>query len=130
MGVHGPAQLIDHAGNRCPEIAIHALAELGPVYREAARLLQTKGAFMLVGYHPFFLLNGMLTHFHGPDGSATAIESHVHLFADHFRAARQADLALVELDECLIDEAWLATKPKWRRYLGWPASFAMVYRKG
>ena len=84
---------------------------------------------MLIGYHPFFLLNGLATHFHGADGAAVAIESYVHLFADHIRAAAAAGLSLIELDECLIDEEWLASKPKWQPYLGWPVSFAMVCRK-
>jgi len=84
---------------------------------------------MLIGYHPFFLLNGLATHFHRADGAAVAIESYVHLFADHIRAAAAAGLSLIELDECLIDEEWLASKPKWQPYLGWPVSFAMVCRK-
>jgi hypothetical protein len=53
----------------------------------------------------------------------------VHQLSDHFAAGRDAGLALVEFRECIIDEAWLKTKPKWRPYLNWPASFAMVWRK-
>ena len=61
---------------------------------------------------------------------AVAIKSYVHLFADHFRAGTEAGLRLVELEECVIDEAWLESKPKWRRYLNWPVSFALVWRRG
>lgn len=110
-------------------LADEHLATLAPVYREAARLLAPGGAFLLIGYHPFFLMNGMPTHFHRADGAAVTIESHVHLFSDHFAAGRGAALVLDEFRECVIDEAWLATKPKWRPYLHWPVSFALVWRR-
>jgi len=110
-------------------LADEHLEHLTPVYREAARLLAPGGAFLLVGYHPFFLMNGMPTHYHRPDGEAVTIRSYVHLFSEHFAAAQDAGLALVEFQECVIDEAWLKTKPKWRKYLRWPVSFALVWRR-
>jgi hypothetical protein len=39
-------------------------------------------------------------------------------------------LQLVEFRECVIDEKWLLAKPKWREYLNWPVSFALVWRRG
>lgn len=111
-------------------LADEHLATLGPVYREAARVLRPGGAFLLIGYHPFFLMNGMPTHYHRPGGEAVTIESHVHLFSEHFEAGRAAGLTLDEMQECVIDEAWLVTKPKWRPYLHWPVSFALVWRRG
>jgi SAM-dependent methyltransferase len=108
-------------------LADEHLADLAPAYRTAARLLRQGGQFLLLGYHPFFLMNGLLTHFHRGDGEAVTIESYVHLFSEHFDSARQAGLSFAELKECVIDEAWLATKPKWRHYLGWPVSFALVW---
>ena len=83
---------------------------------------------MLVGYHPHFLMSGIPTHFNRADGSAVAIESHVHLLSDHVKAAHASGFALLEMDEGVIDEAWLAKKPKWRSYAGRPVSFAMVWR--
>jgi SAM-dependent methyltransferase len=110
-------------------LADEHLAELGPVYAEAARLLAPGGTFVLLGYHPFFLMNGMPTHYHRGDGEAVTIESHVHLFSDHFAAAGRAGLTLAEFQECVIDEDWLKTKPKWRQHLGWPISFVLVWRR-
>jgi SAM-dependent methyltransferase len=110
-------------------LADEHLATLAPVYREAARLLAPGGRFVLVGYHPFFLINGQATHFHRASGEAVAIKSYIHLFSDHHHAGQDAGLSLIELQECVIDEAWLATKPKWRPYLNWPVSFAMVWSK-
>jgi SAM-dependent methyltransferase len=110
-------------------LADEHLARLAPAYYEAARLLAPGGKFLLVGYHPFFLINGLVTHFHRAGGEAVTIRSYVHLPSDHFRAGRDAGLALEAFDECVIDDEWLTTKPKWRRYLNWPVSFAIVWKK-
>ncbi len=110
-------------------LADEHLADIEPAYREAARLLAPGGRFVLIGYHPFFLMNGLVTHFHRAGGDAVTIKSYVHLPSDHFRAGGKAGLTPVAFDECVIDEDWLKTKPKWRRYLNWPVSFAMVWEK-
>lgn len=137
-GVYRRLALADVAASGLPSTAYglctmilvdEHLAVLPPAYREASRLLRPGGAFVLVGYHPYFLMNGLITHFHRADGEAVAIRSYVHQLSDHFAAGGDAGLSLVEFRECLIDEAWLVTKPKWRPYLNWPASFAMVWRK-
>jgi hypothetical protein len=94
-----------------------------------ARILAHDGKFVLVGYHPFFLMNGIPTHYHRSDGEAVAIESHVHLFSEHFYAGTEAGFVLNEFRECIIDEKWLLTRPKWREYLGWPVSFALVWSR-
>jgi SAM-dependent methyltransferase len=111
-------------------LADEHLAGLRPVYAEAARLLRSGGAFVLIGYHPFFLMNGTPTHYHRADGEAVTIESHVHLFSEHYSAGRHAGLALIEFKESVIDEEWLKSKPKWRKFLHWPVSFALVWRRG
>jgi len=110
-------------------LADEHMADLAPIYREAARLLAPGGRFVLVGFHPWFLMSGMPTHFDRAPGEPVAIESHVHLFADHVRAAHAAGLRLAELDEGVIDEAWLAVKPKWAARRDRPVSFAMVWEK-
>ena len=116
------------------DLAIQVLADehlpdLAPLYAEAARLTTRAGRFVLVGYHPLFLLMGIPTHFDDADGEPVAIESYVHLFRDHFRAARGAGWQLAELDEGVIDEAWLAKKPKWAKYRDRPVSFLMAWEK-
>lgn len=109
-------------------LADEHLSELGPVYREAARLLAEDGHFVLIGYHPFFLMQGTPTHYHRKDDEPIAIQSYVHLFSEHFDAAGKAGLEVLEFRECVIDEKSLASKPKWREYLNWPVSFALVWR--
>lgn len=105
------------------------LPELDSLYREAHRLLGPHGTFVLVGYHPFFIMaSGMPTHFDGPDGEPVAIETWVHLPGEHLAAARSAGFAAVELCEAVIDDEWIARKPKWERFRDWPVSFAWVWQ--
>lgn len=110
-------------------LADEHLPELPPLYQEAARLSRPIGRFVLVGYHPQFLMNGIPTHFERRDGEPVAIESHVHLFSAHVQAAHGAGWTLLEMDEGVVDDAWIAKKPKWARYRFHPVSFAMVWRK-
>jgi SAM-dependent methyltransferase len=110
-------------------LADEHLAELQPLYEEAARLSRPGGRFVLVGYHPQFLMNGIPTHFDRSDGQSMAIESHVHLLSDHVKAAQASGWALLEMDEGVVDDVWLEKKPKWRRYAGQPVSFAMVWAR-
>ena len=110
-------------------LADEHLAELLPLYREAARLAAAGGVFVIVGYHPHFLMNGIPTHFEREDGAPVAIESHVHLFSEHVQAAHRTGWTLLEMDEGVVDDAWIAKKPKWARHRFHPVSFTMVWRK-
>ena len=110
-------------------LADEHLADLTPVYQEAARLLVPEGYFILIGYHPFFLMGGTPTHYHRVDGEAVTIRCYVHLFSEHHQAATEAGLELIEFRERLIDEEWLQNKAKWRAYRHWPVSFALVWHR-
>src|SRR5207249_7539532 len=90
------------------------LPELIELYVEARRLLVSGGVFIVVGYHPYFIMAaGMPTHFDGPDGQPIAIETYVHLPSAHVSAARASGLVATEMHEGVIDEAWIRRKPKW-----------------
>jgi SAM-dependent methyltransferase len=107
------------------------LADLRPLYREAARLVRAGGSHVLVGYHPHFIMTtGIPTHFDRRPGESVAIETYIHLLSDHVAAARAAGLALVEMRERLVDDRWIALKPRWAPYRSHPVSQAMVWRKG
>ncbi len=110
-------------------LADEHLKSLEPLYREAARLTRTSGYFVIVGYHPHFLMEGNITHFHREDGEPIAIESYVHLLSDHVKAAHKTGWLLREMDEGLIDEDWVRKKPKWKSYRNRPVSFLMVWEK-
>jgi hypothetical protein len=51
------------------------------------------------------------------------------LFSDHVKGAHAAGWELREMHEGVVDEEWLAKKPQWKRLLGHPVSFAIVWRK-
>jgi SAM-dependent methyltransferase len=106
------------------------LSELEPLYQEGARLAVEGGQLILVGYHPYFIMAaGMPTHYNSRSGEPLAIETHVHLMSDHVAAATVTDWQLREMKERLIDDAWVALKPKWERFRHHPISFAMVWEK-
>jgi SAM-dependent methyltransferase len=110
-------------------LAISHVPELLPAYREAHRLLRPGGWLILIGYHPFFLLAGIPTHFHDRNHEPIAIQNHVHLIGDHVNAGASLGLVLLEMRERIVDRAWVSQAPSWERHLHKPASFAMVWRK-
>jgi SAM-dependent methyltransferase len=105
------------------------LAELGPLYTEVRRLLAPGGFFVLVGFHPFFIMtSGMPTHFEHPERGSVAVETNIHLLSDHVSAGRAVGLELVEMHERLVDDEWIALKPSWEKRRDWPISFALVWQ--
>lgn len=110
-------------------LADEHLPELSPLYREAARLTRPRGIFVMVGFHPQFLMAGIPTHFNRAPGEPITIRSYVHLLSDHVKAAFGAGWSLLEMDEGLVDDVWLQKKPKWKSYFGTPVSFSMVWQK-
>ncbi|NIR48228.1 class I SAM-dependent methyltransferase [candidate division KSB1 bacterium] len=108
-------------------LADEHLEDLLPLYKEAWRLTRSGGNFVIVGYHPHFLMNGIITHFHRQDGEPVAIQSYVHLLSAHFKAAQRSGWRLIEMDEGVVDNEWLAKKPNWVKYANHPVSFSMVW---
>jgi SAM-dependent methyltransferase len=106
------------------------LQELRPLYREAWRLARPGGLFVLVAFHPHFIIaSGMPTHFTTSSGEPIAIATHVHLLSDQVTAALDAGWTLLEMREAVVDGRWLELKPKWERFRGHPVSAAFVWRR-
>ena len=110
-------------------LADEHLSEIGSLYREASRLCGTGAHFIIVGFHPFFLMQGIPTHFDRAPGESVTIRSYVHLMSDHVRAAQGAGFILADMDEGLVDDDWVARKPKWEAWRHRPVSFALVWTK-
>jgi SAM-dependent methyltransferase len=106
------------------------LPDLLPLYREAFRLARPGALLVLVAYHPHFIMaSGMPTHYRSASGEEVAIETHLHPISEQVTAALEAGWALAEMKERLIDDAWLALKPKWERLRGHPITAAFVWRR-
>jgi SAM-dependent methyltransferase len=106
------------------------LPDLRPLYAEAFRLARPGGLFVLVGMHPQFLMvSGMPTHFTSASGESVAITTHLRLISEQISAGLAHGWVLAEMREGVVDEDWLAVKPKWSEFLGHPVSFALVWRK-
>lgn len=106
------------------------LPDLAPLYTEAARLTGPGAHCVLVAYHPQFIIStGMPTHYTDAAGTSFAITTHVHLISEHVRAALTAGWNLVELREGVIDDRWIAVKPKWEKHRNLPISVAYVWRR-
>jgi SAM-dependent methyltransferase len=104
------------------------LHDLRSLYAEGARILRPGGVFVLLDYHPFFLLRGIPTHFDKADGESIAIENVVHFFSDHIASGRNENWTLIEMKERFVDEVWVAERPKMGPHLHQPISFAMVWQ--
>jgi SAM-dependent methyltransferase len=105
------------------------LPALEPLYAEAGRLARPDGHFVVVAFHPHFIMaTGMPTHFTGTSGEPVAIETHVHLISDHVRSGLEEGFTLAEMHEGVIDERWLELKPNWERFRHHPISMAFAWR--
>lgn len=108
-------------------LAVCHLPNLNALYKEVARILQPGGLFVLIDYHPFFLLQGIPTNFDGENGKSIAIENFVHLFSDHINSGCKVNLRLLEMQERIVDSAWVEQKPGIEKYINQPISFCMVW---
>ena len=85
---------------------------------------------MLVGFHPHFIMAaGMPTHYDAADGEPVAIETHVHLLSEHVAAARAPGSPCATCASGVIDDTWVALKPKWARLRDHPVAFAFAWQR-
>jgi hypothetical protein len=75
------------------------------------------------------MATGMPTHFTGETGEPLAIATHVHLLSDHVTAGLETGWTLAEMREGVVDDGWIAAKPKWERYRHHPVSVAYAWRR-
>lgn len=106
------------------------LPEVAPLYAEASRLAAADATFVLVAFHPHFIIaSGMPTHFRSRSGEEVAIATHVHPISEQVNAGIAAGWVVAEMREALIDDRWVGLKPGWEPYRGHPISLAMVWRR-
>jgi malonyl-CoA O-methyltransferase len=96
-------------------------AELRPVIAETARVLRPGGVLLYSDVHPAGTLAGWQRTFRDTRGRTRAARQHLHLYAEHVSACRDAGLAIEELREPRAD-----VPGRWR---GWPALLVVRARK-
>ncbi|NEQ52564.1 MAG: class I SAM-dependent methyltransferase [Leptolyngbya sp. SIO3F4] len=110
-------------------LALCHLSKLADFYQEADRLLSNGGFCVVIDYHPFFLIQGIPTHFETPSGESIAIHNTVHLHSDHIQQGRQVNFQLLDMQERLVDLPWINKRPNMAKYQHQPISFCMVWQK-
>ena len=110
-------------------LAVCHVKELDKLYLEVNRILEPGGYFILVDYHPFFLLNGIPTHFPNTDGKQIAIENWLHLISDYISKGINQRFQLLEMKERIVTEEWAKRAPAMAKYIMLPVSFVLVWKK-
>ena len=80
-------------------LTIGHVHDLNAAFAEAARVLKVDGVLLYSSFHPLGHFLGWQRTFQTSDGETFAVESYVHLIADHFAAAQKAQLRFVALHE-------------------------------
>ncbi len=108
-------------------LVLEHVEALDRAFAELARPLRRDGRLVVSVYHPFFLLKGVPPHFvHGEHGVEYELPSHVHLVSDYLRALRGAGLALDQLVEPIVDDALIATYPRFEKHRGHPLAIVLA----
>ncbi len=110
-------------------LVVSHIEDLRAFYTQSAKAIRKNGYFIVIGFHPFFLLNGIGTTFADQKGKAYYIENMVHLFGDHFKEASQLNLKLEGFSERLVDTKLVKKASFLKKYRNCPISFLMLWKK-
>jgi len=111
-------------------LALCHVEDIGAFYSSAFLSLGTGGWLALADYHPFFLLNGIPTHFYDCKRNGEfSIKNSVHSLSEYFSSAAAAGLAMVEFFERFVTDDFIDKRPNMKKYRGLPVTFMMVFEK-
>lgn len=97
-------------------------------YQKISILTKNGGFYCLIDYHPFFLFNGIPSHFRNEENNEEyAIENYIHTLSDHFNYSQKNNLKLIEFYERFVTDEFIENHKPMDKYKGMPVSFLMLF---
>ncbi len=84
-------------------LILEHIADLRPIYREAARVLRPQGHLFICEFHPYRQLRGGQAQYPSNDGGCTRIRAYLHAVADYINEGLAAGLTLKHTGEWHAD---------------------------
>jgi SAM-dependent methyltransferase len=100
-------------------LVVDHVRDLGGFFAEARRLLRPGGWLAVVDFHPFFLMQGIPTHFRVGE-EHLAVENHVHALRDFFQLAVANAFSVEHFDERFVTDEWAKAVPGYAKHVGLP----------
>ena len=102
-------------------LVLEHLRDLDGFFREARRVLRSRGRAVVSAMHPAMFLRDSRARFTDPDtGEVVAPGSVPHRLGDFVMAAVRADFTLSDIGEYAPDAEFVRRYPRAERYEGWP----------
>ena len=102
-------------------LVLEHLADLGPFFSEARRVIKPGGRAVISAMHPAMFLKGAQARFTDPaSGEVVQAGSYPHQVGEFVMAAVRAGFRLDGIEERAPDAAFAARVPRAAKYVGWP----------
>ena len=93
-------------------LVLEHVADVGRVFREAARVLRLGGELFICELHPYRQRRGGQAHFTSAEGDVVHVPAHVHTMSEYLNAAVSAGLRLRHVGEWLESDAVANALPR------------------